>query len=889
MSTKNARKDPAWKYGVEHQVPAQGGKSGEASVPSSSSRGVREPMDQFMGSARDNEDGSLPNEIMTPASAKEHRNRSEVFVIFQQFIKMAEQQFNTKIKSVQTDWGGEFRKLSPFLSQLGIIHRLSSPHTSELNGVVECRHRHVVETGLTLLAQSHVPQRFWRFAFGAVVYLINRMPSRSNSNISPFECLFRHKPNYSFLRVFGCQCYPHLRPYDSHKLDFRSVPCVFLGYSTSHHGYRCLDPTTDRLYVSRHVRFNEHAFLFQNSAPPSQPTPPPPYFSTYPSHSTTHLSADTPLQPSSSAENSPAHPLEHPTSLPANTSPFHSSPATTTAPLFPNQPQFASHSSLTSSSSSSTPPSPPPPPPPFRMRPANLRPNPKQPVIYNPSAYHTYLPSDITPTSFTIANKDPHSRTTMADEYKALVRNHTWSLVPRQPHTCGFRQQPGVDYCDTFSPVVKPTTIRVVLSLAVAHGWSLRQLDVQNAFLHGDLKEIVYLQQPPGFVDPQKPDHVCLLHKSLYGLKQAPRAWFQRLSSTLSHLGFRGSKIDPSLFIFSKGRTLLYMLVYVDDIILTGNNSADIDKVVRSLSNTFALQDLGNLSYFLDLLRQAGLSQAKPVPSPMATSTTLTLGDNPPFENPHQYRQMVGALHQTDPLYLQGDINFGLLLHHDSGSMLHAYTDVSLTAYSDSDWAVCPDDQKSTWGFAIYLGKNLVSWAARKQKTVSWPSTESEYKALGDTVAELTWLETLLRELCFPVKQAPTLWCDNLGATYLSANPVFHARTKHVEVDFHFVRERVAQKKLTAQFISTQELQSDLIHDPLIPVIDGKHVTIHPPSEQFTTIQQSEGISDLIGDVEVEDTGRPDSVTSKAAPYHFCYSIGSGLLYVNGLPMLGQT
>ena len=149
--------------------------------------------------------------------------------------------------------------------------------------------------------------------------------------------------------------------------------------------------------------------------------------------------------------------------------------------------------------------------------------------------------------------------------------------------------------------MVKSTTIRVVLSLSVTQKWSLRQLDVENAFLHGDLKETIYLQQPPGFVDPAKPDHVYLLHKSLYGFKQTPRAWFHYLSTVLHSLGFQGSKTDPSLFIYSHKGTLLYMLVYVDDIVLTRNNQEAIDKVVQHLSQSFAIEDMGRLSYFLGI------------------------------------------------------------------------------------------------------------------------------------------------------------------------------------------------------------------------------------------------------------------------------------------------
>ncbi|KAJ0612890.1 putative RNA-directed DNA polymerase [Helianthus annuus] len=784
------------------------------------------------------------------------KHKSDVYEVFKQFVLVAERQFNTKLKSVQTDWGGEFRNLSRFFSSIGILHRLSCPHTSEQNGLVERRHRHVVETGLTLLAQSGVPSRFWHFAFDTAVYLINRMPSRNNDRLSPFEHLFKRKPDFSFLRVFGCRCYPHLRPYNKHKMDFRSSPCIFLGYSPSHYGYRCLDPSSDRIYIARHMRFNEHDFPCQTSpSTPNSPTTsqPDPYISTYPTPPSP--STDLVTEPPASDQPSPSPTTDLPTPPP---SPSPTPPVSPTSPDHPiPAPSVPSplQQSAQAPPSSPTQPAQPDPTPQPRPRPSNLRPNPKQRVPYNPSAFHASTSPEIEPTSFAIANKDPRWRNAMTKEYAALLRNGTWSLVPPVPDAnvvdCkwvyrlkrdktgaitrykarlvakGFNQQPGIDYHETFSPVVKFTTVRVVLSLAVSQRWPLRQLDIQNAFLHGDLNETVYLRQPPGFSDPQKPDHVCLLHKSLYGLKQAPRAWFHRLSTALHSLGFQGSKTDPSLFIYASGGTLLYMLVYVDDIILTGNNPQAIDNIIHSLSKTFALQDMGTLSYFLgievapcgsDLLlsqkkyiletiHKAGLSQARPVPTPMATSATLALGDSPPFENPVKYRQIVGALQYAtlsrpdiayavnkvcqfmhSPTedhwsavkrilrYLQGTVDYGLLLKQNSSSTLHAYTDAYspvLNAYSDADWAGCPDDRRSTGGYAIYLGSNLVSWSAKKQKTVSRSSTESEYKALADTVAELTWLEALLQELRVRMATTPVLWCDNLGATYLSANPVF--------------------------------------------------------------------------------------------------------------------
>nr|KAJ0224458.1 hypothetical protein LSAT_V11C100013840 [Lactuca sativa] len=548
--------------------------------------------------------------------------------------------------------------------------------------------------------------------------------------------------------------------------------------------------------------------------------------------------------------------------------------------------------------------SPPPPPPPPRSRPPNLRQNPKRKIPFDPSTYTStrVSPSLSEPTSFTVANKSPEWRLAMNEEFQALQNNGTWSLVPYVKNTnlvdCkwvyrvktdpqgnvtrykarlvakGFHQQPGVDYHETFSPVIKSTTIWVILSLVVANKWDVHQLNVKNAFLHGDLQETVYMKQLPGFVDPTKPDHVCLLHKSLYGLKQAPRAWFTRLSTVLLQLGFLGSKIDPSLFILNSGGTLAYVLVYVDDIIITGNNQAAISSIINRLNSSFAIKDLGPLHYFLgievvhhqqnivlsqrkyilEILQRSGLSDCKPACSPISSSQSMTTDDSSPLLDPTTYRQTVGALQYVTlsrpdiafavnrvcqfmhaPTenhwsavkrilrYLKGTTDLGLLIRHQSSSSLQAFTDAHwqdlasspVQAYSDSDWVGCPVDRRSTGGFAIYLGSNLVSWTVRKQKTVSRSSTESEYKALVDTAAELIWLKAFLRELGISVTSPPILWCDNLRATYLSANPVFHARTKHVEVDFHFVREQVARGQLNVQFISTSDQIADVFTKPL--------------------------------------------------------------------------
>lgn len=263
----------------------------------------------------------------------------------------------------------------------------------------------------------------------------------------------------------------------------------------------------------------------------------------------------------------------------------------------------------------------------------------------------------------------------MSEEFDALIQQGTWELVPQPQATnligCkwvyrikrnsngdidrykarlvakGFHQRPELDYTQTFSPVFKPTTIRLVLSLALQHNWPLRQLDVNNAFLHGSLSEEVYMQQPPGFILPEKPHHVCHLRKSIYGLKQAPRTWFQTLQKFLCDYGFVNSKSDSSLFILRTTGSVLYTLVYVDDIIITGNSSIKVNECIAALAHTLSIKDLGNLHYFLgvevipstaglflsqykyigDLLERTKMQDAKPVLTPMSTSTLMCKDD----------------------------------------------------------------------------------------------------------------------------------------------------------------------------------------------------------------------------------------------------------------------
>jgi histone deacetylase 1/2 len=366
------------------------------------------------------------------------------------------------------------------------------------------------------------------------------------------------------------------------------------------------------------------------------------------------------------------------------------------------------------------------------------------------------------------------------------------------------------------------------------------------------------MRQPPGF--EQGNGLVCKLDKALYGLKQAPRAWYSRLSAKLQVLGFTPSKSDTSLFFLAKPAITMFVLVYVDDIIVTSSTPTAVTSLLQQLRGDFALKDLGDLHYFLgievkktydgitlsqgrytkDLLKRVGMSTCKGVTSPMSSSEKLSAYEGVVLQpdDVTRYRSVVGALqyltmtrpdisfavnkvcqylHAPTSLhwaavkriirYLKHSMDLGMKIQRSSSSLV--------SAFSDADWAGCPDDRRSTGGFAVFFGPNLISWSARKQATVSRSSTEAEYKSLANATVEVIWVQSVLGELGVSQPKVACLWSDNLGATYLSANPVFHARTKHIEVDFHFVRERVAKRMLEVRFIPSGDQVADGFTKPL--------------------------------------------------------------------------
>ncbi|XP_019087371.1 PREDICTED: uncharacterized protein LOC109127258 [Camelina sativa] len=397
------------------------------------------------------------------------------------------------------------------------------------------------------------------------------------------------------------------------------------------------------------------------------------------------------------------------------------------------------------------------------------------------------------------------------------------------------------------------TTVRTFLSVAAAKQWELHQMDVNNAFLHGDLEEEVYMQLPPGFRNNENRNSVCLLKKSLYGLKQAPRCWFAKLKGALTQYGFKESHSDYSMFHLRRGTSEIYILVYVDDIIIGGNDTSGIAQFKQYLGECFHIKDLGSLKYFLgievarnndgiflcqrkytlDIISEVGYLGSQPAAFPIEQQHKLALSDGPLLKEPERYRRLVGRLVYL--LATRPDLTYVIhvlsqFMHSPradhwncalrvvrylkgtpgQGVLLSSECDLKLYGWCDSDWGGCPLTRRSVSGWFVTLGSSPISWKTKKQKVAARSSAEAEYRCMALTVKELEWLRHLMADFGVSQREPTDLHCDNEAALYIAANPVFHERTKGIEIDCHNVWDAIQAGDIRTQKVHTKEQLADV-------------------------------------------------------------------------------
>ncbi|WJX13388.1 hypothetical protein P8452_03779 [Trifolium repens] len=774
------------------------------------------------------------------------KTKDQVLDTFKSFQAMVERETGKKLKCIRTDNRGEY--VGPFdkyCQEQGIRHQKSPPKTPQLNGLAERMNRTLVERMRCLLSQSKLPKYFWGEALNTVVHLLNLTPCVPLKFDVPNHVWSGKEVSYGHLRVFGCMAYVHIPKDERSKLDEKSKKCVFVGYGLDEFGYRFFDPVKRKLIRSRDVVFMEDYTIedidkVENKYPifedeefvdtdPSTPTPI--TFEDVPiENQGMDLNIDNVLNPNDvvdvgatedDVENEVDQEIEG-----------------VEQPITSNELRRSTRD--------------------------------RRPSVQYPSNEYVNLTDGGEPESFKEVLEDENKKEwmdAMEDEMQSLRENNTFELVklPKGKRTLknrwvyrikqdectsqrryktrlvvkGFKQREGIDFGEIFAPIVKMQSIRLVLGLAASLDLEVEQMDVKTAFLHGDLHEEIYMEQPDGFVEKGKEDYVCKLVKSLYGLKQAPRQWYQKFNSVMIEHGYKMSKADHCVFFrnFSEGDFII-LLLYVDDMLIVGKNISRIKELKNTLSESFAMNDLGEArkilgieivrdrnekklylsqeKYVEKVLRRFSMDKAKEVSIPLASHFKLSHKLCPSTDEEKlsmkniPYSSAVGSLMyamvctRPDIAHAVGVVSRYLSnpgkVHWEAVKWVMRYLRGSsnlkltlgckkpmLVGYADSDLAGSIDDRKSTSGYMVTFAGGAVAWQSKLQKCVALSTTEAEFIAIVEASKELLWLRKFAMEL--GVKQEKyVLFCDNQSVIHLSKNSSFHSRSKHIDRKFEFCR-----------------------------------------------------------------------------------------------------
>ena len=509
--------------------------------------------------------------------------------------------------------------------------------------------------------------------------------------------------------------------------------------------------------------------------------------------------------------------------------------------------------------------------------------------VWNNSTDAFLAATNVTPTgdpiTYEYAMRIPEAiywKPAMKTEYTSLVENGTWELVDLPPGqkvvknqwvfatkpiqekkplykvrlvAKGFTQTASVDYAETFAPVARLNSLRLLLSLAATYDWEIHQIDIKSAYLNGNLEEEIYMEQPKGFEVPGQEEKVCRLRKAIYGLKQAGRQWHEHLNDSLCSFGYR-KLLSGDVSIFFKhhdgGKRITIILVYVDDMAMFGTLE-DIQATKDFIGSQYKYTDLGEIEHFLGLhitrdhsKRTLSIDQSHyiqrildrfemqtcwPTHTPFASDKILVANPNKESDSllTSRYQQLVGSLMYA-MLGMRPDISFAVnrlaqfganpthdhllaaqhVLQYLSSTRYHKLVygqndSTELIAYSDSDWAGDRDNRRSTTGYAFILSGSSIVWAAQKQRTVVLSSIESEYMALTECSKHAQWTISILQQLFFEVDLPIDIFCDSDGARSIASNNVDHKRMKHIDIKHHYIREKINDGTVNVNEVSSED------------------------------------------------------------------------------------
>lgn len=819
------------------------------------------------------------------------QSKSESFDCFKRFHRHAETLLNNqvqrleftyytndvhKLKSIRSDNGGEYLSngFCNYLDSHGIHHQLTVAYTPQQNGVAERMNRTLMDLVRSMLHHKNMDRHFWAEALSTAVYIRNRVTSHGlPANITPHHLWMGSAPDLSHLRVFGSRCWYILPRAKIKKLDQRAREAIMIGYSKSSKAYKLWDTEHGKIVVARSVQFEERDSAM---APKGA--------------SAWHNSDDDAVvlqymdEEDNADRNNAAESLQ-----------------TTT----PTDNATDSESAESARSTPSTAPA-------IRRSSRVSRPPSKYWLGPQHSANIAYDPYDPTQSSFecclnisevTKSYSDAMSSENVhvwgpaiAKEESAIARDHTWTLVKREPGmnvlpsmyvfnmkstgpkarivAKGYRQVHGVDYGETYAPVVKFTSVCVMLAIVAVQDLELHQMDVVTAFLHWDVDKHIYMSVPQGFRNTQQPNVVCKLRKALYGLKQAPRLWHAKINTfLLDRLKFMSSPNDPCLYVKHSTWSIIFIALYVDDLLIAGNDMSSIRWINGEMCKLFEMKDLGEsklclgleisrdrsnrtlhlsqTSYIRTILERFNMENAKPVPTPMESGLINNNWSCP--ETQHEpagevpYRQAIGSLMflmvgsrpdiAFSVCYLAKFYEAPLLAHwkavkrvlryisgtRNEGISYGGMSDSIAFGYSDADWGGCKTTRRSTSGYLFLMSGGPISWRSRKQTVTATSSCKAEYIAACTAAKEAGWLARLIADIKGGPPRLIVISADNQGCIDTTTTQVINQRNKHVDIQYHYVRDLVQRRAVSFKYCSTEDMTADTLTNPLERVKFVKH------------------------------------------------------------------
>lgn len=794
------------------------------------------------------------------------KHKSDVYEKYLEYEHLVKNKFGQEIKVLRSDNGREFcnKEMDKYLLAHGIEKENTAPHTPEQNGRAERDNRTIVESARSMMQSKGLPTHLWAEAVNTAVYVINRTVTADNEATS-YELWHGKKPNIEHLRIFGSKAFVHVPKQFTKKFDARAKEVVFVGYQGDSENYRVFDPTTRRVSVSRNVTFDEETERDKRVVRRTK------------EGVVLCLPRDAPDEEDVIEILDDDEDEEEVYTDPEEPEP----PAVRARNPTPPRPAPEDEGRV------------------LRNR-AEIRP---------PIRYEVDVAEYVAPSSYSEAmnsNDAAQWARAIQEELQAHERNRTWSLVSRTPgqqvidsrwvfrvkqdsetqskkfkaRLCarGFKQRPGIDFSETFAPVVRYDSLRTVLATVAERDLELMQFDVQTAFLYGQLKEEIYMEIPEGFsseknaVNSETSDVVCKLEKSLYGLKQAPRCWNEKFHEFLNEYEFEASEADQCVLIGKVENERVYLAIFVDDGLVAARSKHTLETILNKLNTAFNIT-IGDASLFVGLqikrdrdskslsIHQAAYTKKIIERFNMSDSKAIGVPADPhmillPVEQGSEtinvpYREAVGSLmflavvsrpdiafavnsvskftnnHNQSHwqaikrilAYLNGTIDYGIM-YQSGGSKSN------LRGYSDADFAGDVETRRSTTGFVFFLSNGPITWSSARQKLITLSTTESEYVAASAATKEAIWLRKLIKSLEFSCEEPTVLFVDNLNAIRLVKNAEFHKRTKHIDIRYHYIREKAKNNEIRVEHIASEIQRADIFTKAL-------------PKERFKMLRES--------------------------------------------------